>query len=144
MRLSVGVLPSSACGGAGLVWPIARCDLSPGSDYDGPPKSVGARVCLSGRSGVSAASSGGRGGGGGTKFVLTSGSGMAGVPVLTSGERCVLAASELVGVGRSTIYRISFNLLLLFTFSVTFANHTCMYVRYASPRVCGLVLDLVG
>lgn len=39
---------------------------------------------------------------------------------------------------RNTIYRISFNLFLLFMFSVTFANYTCMYVRYATPRVCVL------
>ena len=83
----------------GLSGPSRAMISHPGATPTALQKSVGARVCLSGWSGSSAALSGGRGGGGGTKFVLPSRSGMAGVPVLTSGERCVLAASELVGGG---------------------------------------------
>jgi len=35
----------------------------------------------------------------GSKFALWFGSGIASVPALTAGERCVLAASEVVGGG---------------------------------------------
>ena len=45
------------------------------------------------------ASSDGHGGGGNTKSMLSSGSGMAGVPALTAGKCCVLAASGVVGGG---------------------------------------------
>jgi hypothetical protein len=79
-------------------WPfchVARCDASPQGDFVSPLASAGARICLGGSlSGGSAALSGG--GSGGSKSALPSDSGIAGVPVLTTGERCVQAASEMV------------------------------------------------
>jgi len=82
-------------------WPIVRHNASPRSDSNGPPTSVGARNCLGDwQSGASAASTGGDVSCvGGSKSAPSSGPGIAGVPALTAGKRCILAVLKVVSIG---------------------------------------------
>src|SRR6267142_2116344 len=114
-----GSLPLGLCVCDRPLCHVVRRNALPQGDSVSPLASAGARICSGGSlSGDSAALYCGS-----SKSALPSVAGMAGVPVLTTGERCVLTASEVVDGGGNEKVRDSIP--------------SCM-ARWLTPDFCSL------